>query len=359
MEKNQFIDLRSDTLSMPTQEMREVIYKAKVGDQGYDEDETTIELEEYCANYFGKESALFTCSGTMSDQVAIRSWTNSGDEVIIDKSYHINYFQAGPSTDVGNILLNTCDTKDGVLTVEHIEKAIQSRKRGILFGNPTLISLENTINGFGGSIYPIETLKEVYSYANDKGISVHMDGERFLNACIATGISVKEYACYSDSISTSFSKGLGAPFGSIIMGSKKFIEKARRYRRWYGGSLHQSGFMAAAALYAIKNNVERLQIDHDNAKLLESLLKEESKILLNLYPVETNMVMIDTTSFNVTSEEFVALCKNKGVLVYPWAPYIVRAVTSINVTAEDIKVAASKILGVCIELNNLNIQKVI
>ncbi|MFT8350630.1 threonine aldolase family protein [Clostridium saccharoperbutylacetonicum] len=352
MKENKFIDLRSDTLTLPTQDMREVIYTAKVGDQAYDEDETTIELEEYCANYFGKEAALFTCSGTMSDQVAIRSWTHSGDEVIIDKSYHINYFQAGPSTDLGNILLNTCDTKDGILTVEHIEKAIQSRKRGNLFGNPKLISLENTINGFGGSIFPIEKLKEVFSYSKDKGIPVHMDGERFLNACIATGIPVKEYASYSDSISTSFSKGLGAPFGSIIMGNKKFIEKARRYRRWYGGSLHQSGFMASAALYAIKNNVQRLQVDHDNAKLLESLLKKETNISLNLYPAETNMVMIDTNNLNVTSEEFVRLCKEKGVLVYPWAPYIVRAVTNMNVTAEDIKVAASKILGICIELIN-------
>lgn len=353
MIENKRIDLRSDTVSMPTQIMRDIIYNAKVGDQGYGEDETTIELEKYCAEYFGKEDAVFMCSGTMSDQVAIRCWTNSGDEVILDKSYHINYFQSGPSTDIGKILLNTCEAKNGVITVKDLETAIKSRVRGDLFSKPGLLSLENTINGYGGYIYPIDTLKEVYLYAKENKIPVHMDGERFLNACIATGIDVKEYASYSDTISTSFSKGLGAPFGSILMGSKEIMDKARKYRRWYGGSLHQSGFMASAALYAIKNNVNRLKDDNNNAKLLEKLLKETKKVNFVLGETQTNMVMIYTKNLGLTAQEFVEACKEKGVLLYPWSEYTVRAVTNINVTEEDIKLASEIIIKVA---NNKSIK---
>ncbi|MGG7178495.1 threonine aldolase family protein [Clostridium paraputrificum] len=346
---NNRIDLRSDTVTMPSEKMRAVIYDAKVGDQGYGEDEVTIELEQYCAQYFGKEDAVFMCSGTMSDQVAIRCWTNPGDEIILDKSYHINYFQTGPSTDLGKILLNTCDTKDGILRVEDIEKAIKCRIRGDLFSKIGLISLENTINGFGGSIYPIDILKEVYQFAKANNIPVHMDGERFLNACIETGIDVKEYASYSDTISTSFSKGLGAPFGSILMGSKEMMSKARKFRRWYGGSLHQSGFMASAALYAIKNNVERLQEDNDNAKLLQKLLQENGEVNFELGKVETNMVMIYTENLGINAQDFVEYCRNKNVMLYPWAEHTVRAVTNLNVSKDDIKIAADRIIEVCIE----------
>ncbi|SEP37739.1 threonine aldolase family protein [Propionispora vibrioides] len=347
MEKTIKIDLRSDTVTSPSEEMREAIYKAKVGDHGYGEDETTVELEEYCAKYFGKEAGLFMASGTMSDQVSIRCWTQAGDEIILDGSYHINYFQAGPSTDLGKILLNTCHSKDGVLRVEDIEKAICNKIRGNLFSRPALISLENTINGYGGTIFPIENLKEVYSFAQKQGIPLHMDGERFLNACIATNIPVKEYALYTDSISTSFSKGLGAPFGSIIMGSKNFIEKAKKYRRWYGGSLHQSGFMAAAALFAIKNNVQRLEVDHHNAKLLGSLLKSSKYLNINLETVQTNMVMLDTRDIGLTAKEFVSLCEKKGVFLYPWHTYTVRAVTHLGISEKDVCLAASKIREVC------------
>jgi threonine aldolase len=342
-----FIDCRSDTLTLPTQEMRNVIFNAKVGDQGYAEDEITISLEKYCAEYFGKEDALFMCSGTMADQVSLRTWTKSGDEVIIDSSYHINYFQAGPSTDLAKILLTTCSTVDGIIHVDDIERAIRARIRGPLFNKPGLISLENTINGHGGAIFPLDALKEIYTYANQLKIPVHIDGERFLNACVATGITAKEYARYTDSITTSFSKGLGAPFGSILMGSKEFIQKAKKYRRWYGGSLHQSGFMAAAALYAIKNNVNRLSIDHENARLLYSLLNKDIPTNIKLNPVETNMVTFSVKNLNMSAYDFTERCREMRVLLYPWSEYTVRAVFSSNINSNEIYTIANVILEVC------------
>ncbi|MFZ4915973.1 threonine aldolase family protein [Paenibacillus sp. S29] len=345
--KIEYVDLRSDTVTSPTQEMRQEIYMARVGDHGYGEDETTIELEQYCARLFGKEAALFMPSGTMSDQVSIRCWTESGDEVILDRSYHINYFQAGPSTDLGKILLHTCETEDGVLGVEQIDNAITQRIRGNLFSRPALISLENTINGHGGRIFPIEALKDVYSYAQAKGIPVHIDGERFLNACVATNIPVNEYASFSDSISCSFSKGLGAPFGSIIMGKSEFIEKAKKYRRWYGGSLHQSGFMAGAALYAITNNISRLKEDHDHAKLLATLIQSNCECELDIEPPETNMIMLDTRKLGIKAVNFAEKCKEMGVLVYPWAPYTIRAVTHLDINTEKIRLASNVIANLC------------
>ncbi|OGT05834.1 MAG: hypothetical protein A2103_01020 [Gammaproteobacteria bacterium GWF2_41_13] len=340
------IDLRSDTVTSPSPEMREAIYTAKVGDHGYGDDKTTIELEAYCADLFGKESALLMTSGTMSDQIAIRCYTQPGDEIVLDRSYHINYFQAGPSTDLGKVLLNLCDAEGGILTPEDIEEAITGKYRGELFNRATLLCLENTINGYGGRIFPLENLKKIFTYAGMKGLPVHMDGERFLNACIATKISPREYAKYTDSISTSFSKGLGAPFGSILMGSRSLIQKAAKYRKWYGGALHQSGFMAAAAMYAIQNNVQRLEVDHRNARLLAVLLGAEDYFDIDLQVVETNMVMLSTKKLNLESSHFVDLCRNEGVLLYPWSQYTVRAVSHLDVSEKDIAVAAEKIIQV-------------
>lgn len=339
---NRRIDLRSDTCTLPSKEMRKVIYDAEVGDQGYGEDKITIELEQYCANLFGKEAALFMPSGTMSDQVALRCWTSSGDEVILDESYHLNYFQSGPSTDLGNILLNTVKTDDGVLHVAHIEERINSKMHGDTFIDVKLVSLENTINGMEGGVYPIGVLKEVYDFCRKNNIRLHMDGERFMNACVASGISPAEYATYTDTVTQSFSKGLGAPFGSIIMGTKETIDRAFRYRRWYGGHLHQSGFMAAAALYAIKNNINRLSEDHFNAKLLAKLIQDVHPDTCTSIP-QTNILMMDIEHLNICSVEFVRLCKDDGVLLYPYGKFKIRAITSMNVNEIDMYEAAKKI----------------
>ena len=335
-------DLRSDTCTMPTEEMRKAIYEANVGDQGYGEDFETNRLEEYCAKLFGKEAAVFMCSGTMSDQVALRLFTSPGDEVIIDESYHINYFQGAQSIDMGKIILNICHTKDGIIRVPDIEERINSRMHNGTFTQTKLLSVENTINSFGGRIFPLEVLKEDYKYCHERGIKVHLDGERIMNACMASGIKPSEYAKYTDTITMSFSKGLGGPFGSIIMGDKETMQRARKYRRWYGGHLHQSGFMAAAAYYAVTHNIERLKDDHRNTKLLAKLVKEENPEV-DINEPETNIFMIDLTKYKYEASKFVEDCKKKNVLLFPYGKYIVRAIVCLNVNRDDIKEVAKVI----------------
>lgn len=346
-------DFRSDTCTMPTKEMRKAIYEAEVGEQGYMEDISTNKLEKYCADLFGKEEAVFMPSGTMSDQVALRCWTKSGDEVITDESYHINYFQGAQSIDIGKVILNTCKTKDGIIRVADIEERLHSRMHGGTFTNATLLFLENTINTHGGRVVPLEIIKEDYEYCKSHGMNLHLDGERILNACVASGVPPKEYAKYTDTITLSFSKGLGAPFGSIIMGNKETMKKARLYRRWYGGHMHQSGFMAAGALYAVTHNVERLSEDHKNAKKLADLIKNKNPEIEINNPM-TNIIMINIEKLNIKSQDFVDRCKQYNVLLYPYNEYIVRAILSLNVNEEDISVCAEIINNELIKIKGSN-----
>lgn len=344
-------DFRSDTCTMPTEEMRKAIYEAVVGDQGYGEDIATNKLEEYCAKLFNKEAAVFMCSGTMSDQVAIRCWTNSGDEVIIDESYHINYFQGAQTVDLGKVILNICKTPDGIIHVSDIKERLNSRMHDNTFTKTKLLSLENTINSHGGRVFPIEVLKENYEFCKSKGIKVHIDGERIMNACVASGLKPSDYAQYADTITMSFSKGLGAPFGSIIMGDKETMLRARKFRRWYGGHLHQSGFMAAAAYYAVTHNVERLKDDHDNAKLLvEMIRKNTDKVILN--DPMTNIVMMNIEKLGVTAQNFVNRCREKNVLLFPYNEYIVRAIICLNVNKDDVIYSANVINNIINEYEN-------
>jgi threonine aldolase len=341
------IDLRSDTVTRPSPGMREAIFRASDGDQGYGADACTLELEAYCADYFGKEAALFMPSGTMSDQIALRCNTQSRDEVIIDSSYHLHFFQAEQSIDLGKVALHVCQTRDGLLTVDDVKQAINRRHRGPLFDDPTLLCLENTINARGGRIFPFHKLKSVANFAHSQGILVHLDGARLLNACVETGVSAKQYAGLADTFSICLSKGLGAPFGSMLMGTQATINKARHFRRWYGGHLHQSGFMAAAGLYALQNNIERLKEDNNKAKKLAHLLNEQKDIDLKLNEVDTNILMINTKQIGVKAADIIGACKENGVLLYPWAQYTTRAITHLNVSEEAIDVAASIMLEAC------------
>jgi threonine aldolase len=337
MKNNKLIDLRSDTVTLANEEMRAAIYTAKIGDHNYDEDETTLELEAYCADLFGVEAALFMVSGTMSNQIALRCFTKPGEEVILDSSYHIHYFEAGPTVDLAKVHLNLCSTKDGVLRVEDISQAFNNKHRSAYYSIPTLVCLENTINAYGGRIFPLAELMDVYHFCKQKKLNVHLDGARLLNACAATGISPSKYAKLSDSLTICFSKGLGAPFGSILMGSRSFIDEAAKYKKWYGGGMHQSGFMAAAALYAIKHNTSRLADDNHNAKRLAYLLSESILPTLKADDVQTNIVIFDVTALNVSAKEFVALARNYNILLYPWGESHVRAVTHLNITENDIE----------------------
>lgn len=338
------IDLRSDTLTIPSKDMLAAIFEASLGDDGYNEDYSTNSLQTFCADYFCKEAALFMPSGTMSNQVAIRCWTQPGDEIILDDTYHINYFEAGTTVDLGKVHLNLCRTSDGIIRTNDLLDAIENKHRSTLSSHSTLLCLENTINTLSGKIYPLENMRDIYICAKKNNINVHLDGARLLNACAALNIHASEYSRYADSLTICFSKGLGAPFGSILMGKKEFIHTARKYRKWYGGGLHQSGLMASAALFSMKNNISRLNQDHENALELARILQFCPGIKINTESVETNIVMFDISETGMNSADFIdALKKETGILLYSWSRYKVRAVTSLNVSLSDIIIAGNKI----------------
>ena len=341
------IDLRSDTSSPPSEKMREVIQGARIGDELYDSDPTTNELEAYCAEYFRKESALFVPSGIMANQIAIRVLTNPGDQIILDKKYHIFFYEAGSSVELGKISFYTLDTSGGIITSEDIEQIFENKHNSYLMPKISLLCLENTINTLGGKIYPYEEMERVYKTAKKYGIHVHLDGARLLNACVSTGVSPEDYAKCTDTLMLTFSKGLGAPFGAILVGPKKIIQQAKIYKKWFGGGMHQSGMMAAAALFGIKNNVCQLKQDHENARMLAKLLSDFEACALINRKIETNIVLLDIKDLSVTSDYFVDKAKKSGLLLYHWEKYRVRAVTHLGINKKDIEISAKKILDIC------------
>jgi threonine aldolase len=321
------IDLRSDTLTLPNEGMRRAMWEAEVGDDCYGEDVSVRRLEEHCARLFGKEEALFISTGTLSNQIAIRCLTQPGDEVILDASYHVYFFESAQTADLAKVTLNPCFTEDGVLTKADVARAIDSKPRGPMYSAPRLLCAENTVNARGGRVFPIETLRSLRRFADANGLAVHLDGARLMNACAATGLSPAAYAACADSLSLCFAKGLGAPFGSVLADESSFIRSAKKYRKWYGGALHQSGVLAAAALYGIRNNAGRLVEDHANARLLADLLADLPDVVVDPETVETNIVMMDVSRLGISSFAFAEEAKGEGVLLFPWTPTVVRAVT--------------------------------
>ncbi len=344
------MDFRSDTVTKPCKNMRLAMYNAEVGDNYYKEDYITRKLEDYCAEFFGTQAALFTITGTMANQIAIRCHTKTGDELITDNYYHILYYEAGPTYDLGKVSTNILYTEDGILTDQHVNLALLNRYRSQLTTSPRLIWLENTINHYSGKIYPLDKLEAIYNFAQKHRLVVHIDGARLLNACVARQIPGHTYSLFSNSMMVSFSKGLGAPAGAVLLGDQTFIEQARMYQKWYGGGMHQSGILAAAALFAICNNVDRLSSDNENAMLLAKLLSREEKLQVPMQLVETNIVMFSVQKLNIYAKDFVELAKQQGVLLYPWDDYKVRAVTHKDVSNKLVIKAASIILKIVDEI---------
>jgi threonine aldolase len=347
------IDLRSDTITRPDEAMLAAMAKARGGDDSYGESLETRELETYCAEYFGKESALFMPSGTMSNQVAIRALTNPGDEIILHANYHINFFESAQTADFARVALcpivSIDDADTGILTPADLRRAIDAKARwSNTYATPRLVVLENTVNAAGGAIHPLAAMAEIKAVANQLGMMVYLDGARLLNACIATGITAHAYAAEVDALSVCFSKGLCAPFGSILMGSRDFIERARRFRKWYGGGLHQSGYMAAAALYALRNNVARLVEDHYAAHCLYEMLSTMTP--LRLSRPQTNIVMLDCSHLGFSAPAVVEAARGSGVELIAWSPTCLRAVTSQCVTMAMVETAARVIAGVVKDL---------
>jgi threonine aldolase len=332
-----FIDLRSDTVTKPTPAMRKAMAEAEVGDDVFGEDPTVNALQGKVAKILGKQVSIFVPSGTMGNQLAIKSHTQPGDEVIIEATSHPYNFEGGASAVLSAVQFYCLKGNRGILESSQIEEAIRPEDHH--FPVTRLICLENTHNRGGGSIYPIEKMSQISRFAKSRGLQVHLDGARLWNASVASGIKPQEYAQWADSVSVCLSKGLGAPIGSLVAGSKPFIDRVHRFRKMFGGGMRQVGIIAAAGIYALDHHIDRLKEDHQNAKRLALGLKEFKGIAINPDHVETNILIFDIADAGMTAAEVRDAMKKEGILIHAVGKTQIRLVTHLDVSKEDIEVA--------------------
>jgi threonine aldolase len=337
------IDLRSDTVTKPSQAMRRAMAEAEVGDDVFGEDPSVNRLQEMTAQLLGKEAALFVPSGTMANQLAIKTHTQPGDEIIMERTSHPFNNESGGIAVLSGVQVNLLDGQRGVLTTQQVVPAIRSGE-DIHHSPSRLICLENTHNRGGGAVYPLEAIRQLSAVARAHQLSMHLDGARLMNACIASGHRASEYTQYFDSCTLCFSKGLGAPVGSVLAGSTEFIQRALRFRKMLGGGMRQAGIVAAGAIFALEHNIERLREDHQHAKFLAERIFDVSGLHLNPHEVETNIVYfeLDSTA-RLDAEQLVQAMQQRGVLGYAPAPSTMRLVTHLDVTREQIEQAATVI----------------
>lgn len=337
---NHLIDLRSDTVTRPTQAMRRAMAAAEVGDDVLGDDPTVIALQDKVAAIMGKPAACFVPSGTMANQTAIRAHTEPGDEVIAHKDSHIIHYETGGPAALSGVMINPADGPLGQFDVEQLEALV--RPDSTHFPHSRLLIIENTHNRGGGSIWSLDKVERVTDRARSLGLRVHLDGARIWNACAATGLKPAAYAQHFDTISCCFSKGLGAPVGSAVCGSKDYIARVFRFRKMFGGAMRQSGVLAAAAVYALDHHVERLTEDHENARRLARAMAEIPGLQLT-YPVATNMVFVDIEPRLGSGAEFAAKLKASGVLTLSTGPQRLRFVTHLDVSVAQIDLAIAAI----------------
>lgn len=340
-----FIDLRSDTVTKPSDEMRKAMYEAEVGDDVYGEDPTVTKLQNYVAELLGKEAALYVPSGTMANQICLNVLTNPGDEVICDRDAHIFQYESGSPAALSGLQLSLVDGVRGIFTPEQVEPLIRPTS-AYYMARTRVIEIENTHNRAGGTINPLENIKAVSELAGKYDLYMHLDGARIWNASVVTNISPAEYASHFDSVSVCLSKGLGAPIGSVLLGTKDFVKEAFRIRKAWGGGMRQVGVIAAAGLFAIKNNISRLKEDHEKAKSLAYGLAKISRVGINPENVETNILMF--TPKDISIEDFQLKCKAAGLLLGTGKVGEIRAVTHMDVSFEDISEAVKiieRVLG--------------
>lgn len=329
-----FIDLRSDTVTKPTEEMRKAIAEAEVGDDVYGEDPTVNRLQERVAQLLGKEASLFVPSGTMANQLAIKSQTQPGDEVIIEATSHPFNFEGGAGAALSGVQFYCIKGERGIIKASQIEEAIRPKDHH--YPVTRLICLENTHNRGGGTIFPIKEIEAISQLAKERGLLVHLDGARLWNASVASGIPLHEYARWFDSVSVCLSKGLGAPIGSLIAGSKELIHRVHRFRKMFGGGMRQVGILAAAGLYAIEHHIDRLKEDHENAKRLARGLAELKGVKIYTEQVETNIVIFEIEDSQKNAYQLAEEMKRFGVLIHVIGRRMVRLVTHLDVTQEEI-----------------------
>ena len=329
----QIVDLRSDTVTHPTPEMRKAMYEAEVGDDVYREDPTIIKLEELGAQMTGKEAGLFVASGTMGNQIAVMAHTKKSDEVICETESHIFYYEVGGIACLSGAQPRPITGVNGILTVDQIKSAI--RGSDVHAPDTGLICLENTHNRAGGTCYTLENLAAIAQLATAHAIPVHMDGARIFNAAAALGVSVAEIARHTQTVQFCMSKGLGAPVGSLLTGSKDFINKSRRFRKMVGGGMRQAGILAAAGLVALTHMVDRLAEDHKHARILgEELANMGLKV--NLSTVQTNIVIFDVSTTGKTARVFADQLRSSGIKVNEFGEFKIRMVTHYGISRKDI-----------------------
>lgn len=332
------IDLRSDTVTTPTDAMRKVIADAEVGDDVYHDDPVVLALEERVAGLLSKDDAVYVPTGTMSNQVALRVHTDPGDVVIAAQGAHINGHELGAPAVLSGIRVNEIPSERGTFTAEAVRAAVPVPPPSMpssLFEPVTLVALENTHNEAGGTVWPLDLLESVTAVAGECGMAAHLDGARLWNASVASGVAEADFAASFHTVSVCFSKGLGAPMGSALAGETGLIERARRFKQLFGGGFRQAGMMAAGALYAVENHRDRLAEDHANASRLAGGVSEIPGVQIEPAEVETNIVY-----FGIADAPRVCLdLEQAGVLMLPVSPNRIRAVTHLGIESADVNKA--------------------
>jgi threonine aldolase len=337
------IDLRSDTVTMPTPEMRRAMSNAQLGDDVFGDDPTVNQLEEVAAARLRKEASVFLPSGTMGNLIGVAVTSRSGEEVIADADSHVFLYEAAGAAAVAGVQIRPVATANGFMSPEQVEAAVRPRDDPHVPLTAALF-LENTHNVHGGVVWPLETLRQASAAARAQGIHVHLDGARIFNAAVALGVGAADIAAHADTVTFCISKGLGCPAGSLFCGTKEKVEQARRWRKRLGGAMRQTGVLAAAGLIALDSMVDRLAEDHANARTLAEGLAELPGVTCDLSRVQTNLVYFDVAK--VTAPEFEEACKQRGLLGAATDRQRVRFVTHNGITAADVQAA----LEICEEV---------
>jgi len=332
------IDLRSDTVTLPTKEMLEAIVNAELGDDVSREDPTVNRLEQMAADRFGKEAGLLVTSGTAGNLISVMTHCRHGDEIYCESEAHIYYYEVGGMSAIAGVIPRLIKGKRGVYTAEQLEAHFRGRE--MHYPNPSLVAIENTHNRAGGCCWTIKEVEDVGKAAHDRGMKVHIDGARIFNACVALDADPKDYARNVDSVTFCLSKGLSCPVGSVMVGDKEFIDRARKVRKILGGGMRQAGVIAAPGIIALEKMVPRLREDHDNAKLLAKGLAEQG-LSIDMATVQTNIVVAETAPNKST--ELISKAKRNGVLCSSFGKSLVRFVTHNGITEGDIEDALERL----------------
>ncbi|MEK6236241.1 MAG: aminotransferase class I/II-fold pyridoxal phosphate-dependent enzyme [Planctomycetales bacterium] len=332
-----FLDFRSDTVTRPTPGMRKAIAEAEVGDDVFGDDPTVIRFQERVAETLGKEAALFVPSGTMSNQLAIRTQCRPGEELICESGCHIYNYEQGGAAQLSGVTCRYLEGEHGVLRLDQLQAMKRPENEHLV--RTRMVALENTHNRGGGMVFPLEHVKAICGWAREQGLKTHLDGARLFNAVVASGIEAASWAEHFDTGSVCFSKGLGAPVGSALAGPRDLILEARRHRKVLGGGMRQVGILAAAALYALDNHVDRLAEDHENAQTLAAAVRDLPGLELSPQEVHTNIVIFEIDPALDTAAGFTARLEEHGVRVIAFGPTQVRICTHLDVSADDVREA--------------------